>query len=239
LEVRSPSGEVIEHTIEVAARTYESQTIHATTARDLGEALFPPNWFDPDGRDTRGDPQLLARIAATRGLSAADRQRIVRDTQLKNQARASREEVVVGFADPWVPPVRGLRISSPWGASRTVATPQGTLQRAHYGIDIAAMTNREIVAPAAGRVVLAHPDMYYEGGCVFLDHGQGLLTLYLHLNSVAVSVGDTVTSGQTIGTVGATGRATGPHLCWRMEWRDARLDPTVMLPGGVSTLVDG
>jgi murein DD-endopeptidase MepM/ murein hydrolase activator NlpD len=78
---------------------------------------------------------------------------------------------------------------------------------------------------------LAQPDMHYEGGLVFIDHGQNLITMYLHMSRLDVAVGDRVEQGQVIGAVGSSGRATGPHLCWRMKWRDRQLDPSVALQG--------
>jgi murein DD-endopeptidase MepM/ murein hydrolase activator NlpD len=66
---------------------------------------------------------------------------------------------------------------------------------------------------------------------VFIDHGQGLITMYLHMSRLDVAVGDTLEQGQVIGAVGSSGRATGPHLCWRMKWRDRQLDPSVAIEG--------
>jgi murein DD-endopeptidase MepM/ murein hydrolase activator NlpD len=239
VRIRTPSGETTEHAVIVSARAYDAQTISAATARALGDDLFPLDWFDPEGDATAGDVDLVSPNQSTRSLSVADSHRIQRDSELKAQAFASRDAAVAGFADTWIAPVRGIRVSSQWGASRTVTTPEGRIRRIHYGVDIAALTNREIVTPAAARVVLAEADMYYEGGCVFLDHGQGLISVYLHMNSIDVAVGDVISGGQRIGAVGATGRATGPHLCWRMKWRDAHLDPTLMLPSGTNMLVGG
>jgi murein DD-endopeptidase MepM/ murein hydrolase activator NlpD len=80
-------------------------------------------------------------------------------------------------------------------------------------------------------VTLAQPDLLREGGLVMIDHGQGLITLYLHMSRLDVVEGQTVAQGNIIGAVGATGRATGPHLCWRMKWRDRFLDPSVAILG--------
>jgi murein DD-endopeptidase MepM/ murein hydrolase activator NlpD len=236
VRVRLASGEESEHAVTVSARDYDNQTISQTTTRG---SLFPAEWFDPEGGATDGDAAAVAEAdaLASRSLSAADAARIQRESALKREAFGSRDDTVSGFATAWVPPLQGVRISSPWGASRSVSTPQGRVRRTHYGIDIAALSNTQIVAPAEARVVLANDDLYYEGGCVFLDHGQGLVTVYLHMNSVDVAVGDVVQAGQQIGAVGSTGRATGPHLCWRMKWRNANLDPTLLLPGGAASLL--
>ena len=80
-------------------------------------------------------------------------------------------------------------------------------------------------------VVLAEADLFYTGGTVTIDHGHGLTTIYSHLASVAVTVGERVAQGAPIGTIGATGRATGPHLDWRINWFNVRLDPQLVLSG--------
>ena len=88
-----------------------------------------------------------------------------------------------------------------------------------------------ITAPAEGIVRLAHPDMYYTGGTVILDHGHGVTSAFLHMDSVTVKIGDRVKQGDQVGTLGATGRATGPHLDWRMNWFDQRIDPGLLMTG--------
>jgi murein DD-endopeptidase MepM/ murein hydrolase activator NlpD len=79
-------------------------------------------------------------------------------------------------------------------------------------------------------VTLAEPDLFYSGGTIVLDHGYSLSSSFLHLSKVRVSVGDELQAGDIIGEVGATGRATGPHLDWRMNWRDQRIDPELLAP---------
>lgn len=128
-----------------------------------------------------------------------------------------------GFTQPFRWPIAG-RISSPWGAQRIL---NGELDRPHYGVDIAAPVGTPIVAPADGVIAFAEPELYYEGGLVMIDHGQGLITLYLHMSKVDVAPGQKVAQGQQIGLVGNKGRTTGPHLCWRMKWRGQNLDPSL------------
>ncbi|MGF1456864.1 MAG: M23 family metallopeptidase [Alphaproteobacteria bacterium] len=123
-------------------------------------------------------------------------------------------------------PARG-RISGVYGSQRIL---NGEPRRPHYGVDIAAPTGTPVKAPAAGIVTLADPDMYFEGGLIFIDHGHGVIGVLMHLDTIAVNPGDRVAQGDVVGTVGATGRATGPHLDWRMYWRDARIDPTLLVP---------
>ena len=86
------------------------------------------------------------------------------------------------------------------------------------------------MAPAAGQVTLAEPDLFFSGGTVILDHGYGLSSSFLHLSEVSVLVGDQLLPGDVIGAIGATGRATGPHLDWRMSWLNQRIDPQLLVP---------
>ena len=88
-----------------------------------------------------------------------------------------------------------------------------------------------MVAPADGIVRMAVTYHYYTGGTIILDHGYGLSSAFLHMNSVDVKVGDRLRRGDPMGTIGATGRATGPHLDWRMNWFDQRIDPGLLMTG--------
>lgn len=160
-------------------------------------------------------PEQLERIARERErVAAAKAQRIERPDWLM--------QVDGGFR--W--PVRG-RISGVYGSQRVY---NGTPGSPHYGVDVAVPTGTPVHAPAAGRVTLAEPDLFYSGGTVILDHGYGLSSSFLHLSEVHVAVGDTLAPGDLLGAVGATGRATGPHLDWRMNWRDRRIDPQRLVP---------
>ena len=100
----------------------------------------------------------------------------------------------------------------------------------HYGVDVAVPTGTPVVAPAPGVVTLAEPDLFYSGGTVILDHGYKLSSSFLHMSEVTVSVGQVLETGDVLGAVGATGRATGPHLDWRMSWRSERIDPQLLVP---------
>ena len=99
----------------------------------------------------------------------------------------------------------------------------------HTGVDVAPGAGAPVTAPADGTVVLAGPPQFsLEGNLVIVDHGMGLNSAFLHLATVAVREGQRLRRGDPIGTVGATGRATGPHLHWSMKWRDARIDPAAL-----------
>jgi murein DD-endopeptidase MepM/ murein hydrolase activator NlpD len=99
----------------------------------------------------------------------------------------------------------------------------------HYGIDYAAPTGTPVLAPAAGVITMVHENMFYSGGTLILDHGHGLSSTFLHLSEILVEEGQRVASGSVIAKIGASGRATGPHLDWRMNWLDQRIDPQLVL----------
>ena len=130
------------------------------------------------------------------------------------------------FLEGFIWPVEG-RITGVYGSQRFY---NGEPRQPHYGIDIAAEAGRTVVSPASGRVTFADPDLYFSGGTLIIDHGYGVSSTMLHLSELHVAVGDEVEQGQALGEVGATGRATGPHLDWRMNWRDRRVDPTTIAP---------
>ena len=150
--------------------------------------------------------------------------KIAEDRTLKDAARASTVEAIdwaAGF--DW--PMTG-RISGFFGSQRIL---NGVPKRFHSGLDIAAPTGTPILAPASGIVTLAEDDMYFEGGLVFLDHGQWVASAFLHMSRIDVEPGDRVEKGEVIGAVGATGRVTGPHLHWSIRWKGRLLDPRLLL----------
>ncbi len=189
---------------------------------DEGEArhlfVVEPGDFDiqridglPKNQVSPSDPRLLERIRA--------------EAARKSQGLASRfdgDDFQTGFEMP----LPGWRVSGRFGGQRIL---NGQPNRPHYGVDLAAPTGTAITAPAGGLISFASTGMHFEGGLVMLDHGQGLVSMYLHMSRVDVTAGQRVAAGQRLGAVGATGRATGPHLCWRMKWRDRNLDPMLMV----------
>ena len=122
-------------------------------------------------------------------------------------------------------PIKG-RISGVYGSQRIL---NGEPRRPHFGIDIAAPTVTKVGAPADGVVTMVHPDMFFSGGTMIVDHGHGLSSAFLHLSRILVEKGDRVVQGQTIAEVGSTGRSTGPHLDWRINLFDRRLDPSLLV----------
>jgi len=155
--------------------------------------------------------------------SAEDLARIQREAQLVADARR-RDDARTDFAAPFQWPITG-RISGVYGSQRFY---NGEPSRPHYGVDVAAPVGAPVRAPAPGIVTLAQPDLFYSGGTVIIDHGHSLSSSFLHLSKVLVEVGQRVEPGDLIAEVGATGRATGPHLDWRMNWRDAKIDPQLL-----------
>ena len=155
-------------------------------------------------------PDVLKRIAKERKLKAAARPADTPDTW---------------FAEKFEWPAKGI-ISGVYGSQRIF---NGKPRRPHFGVDIAAPEGTPIVAPADGVVTLAKPDMFYEGGLVFLDHGHGLIGYFMHMSKLDVKTGEHVKRGQKIGEIGATGRATGPHVHWGMTWLGTYVDPATLV----------
>lgn len=152
-------------------------------------------------------------------------ERIRREAALVRSARANSAQAtdfVAGFE--W--PVTG-RISGVYGSQRVY---NGSPGRPHYGVDVARPTGTPVAAPAPGVVVLAEPDLFYSGGTLIIDHGSQVSSSFLHMSKVLVPVGTRVKAGDIVGEVGATGRASGPHLDWRMNWRERRVDPQLLVP---------
>lgn len=159
---------------------------------------------------------------------AAALERIRDDGRLIGQAR-QRFQARTDWLGDFEWPVIG-RITGVYGSQRIL---NGEPRRPHFGVDIAAPEGTPIMAPAPGIVTMVHPDMYYSGATLLIDHGHGISTTYLHMSEISVSAGQRVAKGDVIGKVGATGRATGPHLCWRLNWGDVRLDPALLVPDHV------
>jgi len=161
----------------------------------------------PRNQVTPTAPELLARI----------REEAVRK-RAGFASRADRTDFRQGF----ILPLHDFRLSGRFGGQRIL---NGVPSRPHYGVDMAAPVGTQVMAPAGAEVAFAETGLHYEGGLIMLDHGQGLVSAYLHLSQVHVRQGQPVAQGEVIAAVGAEGRATGPHLCWRMKWRDRNLNP--------------
>ena len=189
---------------------------------------------DPDGREARQRLEVAARtyrVQRIDGLpprqvspSEADLARIRADAELLAAAKR-RDSDGRGFTEPAAWPATGP-ISGVYGSQRIL---NGEPRAPHRGVDVAAPAGTPVGAMAGGAVSLAASDMYYTGGTVMVDHGHGLHSIYVHLQDVLVEVGQEVAQGATLGTVGASGRATGAHLHWGVYWFERALDPALLV----------
>lgn len=153
---------------------------------------------------------------------ASDMERILAEKTRKQKARNhySKAEVDVQF----LAPVEGVRTGS-FGRRRVF---NGQQRRPHSGMDIAASTGTPVLSPSAGRVIELG-DFFFSGNLVYIDHGQGLISMFAHLSEIGVEIGETVERGQVVGKVGATGRVTGPHLHWSLGLNGTWIDPALFL----------
>ncbi len=169
---------------------------------------LPPEQVSPT------DPVLLQRLLAEGA---------------RKQAGFASLADIEGFRDGFILPVTGARRSARFGGQRIL---NGEPKRPHFGVDLATPVGTPVRAPASGLVAFAETGLHFEGGLVLIDHGQGLITAYLHLSKILVTPGTYLKQGQVFAQTGKEGRATGPHLCWRMKWRDRNLDPSLLVGAG-------
>ncbi|RVT42404.1 M23 family metallopeptidase [Sphingobium algorifonticola] len=187
-----------------ATRADGSDILHRLT---IAPGVWRIERIDAPMRPTRSTAAFLA-------LRAPELERIAAARTIRSDSQGWRQSFL------W--PVRG-RISGLFGAQRVY---RGEPAAYHGGVDIAAATGTPVRAPADGVVILAAQAPFtLEGHLLMIDHGAGLNSAFLHLSRIDVTEGTQVRQGQVIGAVGATGRATGPHLHWGMKWNDARIDP--------------
>jgi len=155
--------------------------------------------------------------------------------RLARKQQRPQQDFLNGFIWPANGPITGV-----FGSQRVY---NGEPRRPHYGLDVAGPIGAPVIAPAAGLVTLAEPDLFFSGGTLIIDHGHGLSSTFLHLSKLLVTTGDSVTQGQDIAEMGATGRVTGAHLDWRMNWTDGktsvRIDPELLVEvGGNQSIQD-
>ena len=153
-------------------------------------------------------------------------ERIYREIALVKKARSISKSILEPYYEEgFISPAEGP-ISGEYGSQRIL---NGEPKRPHYGIDIALPVGHPIMAAGSGKILLVEENLYFSGGTLIIGHGQGLTTTYLHMSKITVKVGQIVKKGSIIGEAGDTGRATGPHLDWRAEWLNRRIDPKFLL----------
>ena len=152
-------------------------------------------------------------------------ERIKKDNILIGRAREINTDYDF-FKNKFIYPIDKYIITGVYGSQRIL---NGKPRRPHYGIDFHAPEGTPVKAMMDGEVTLAEKNMYFTGGTIIFDHGHGISTLYMHLKDLNVKVGQKVSKGQIVGTLGQSGRATGPHLDIRLNWFDVKLDPASIL----------
>ena len=152
-------------------------------------------------------------------------ERIKRENKIIVEAREIESDLTF-FTKKFINPLDKAIVTGVYGSQRIL---NGKPKWPHYGIDFAAKEGTKIKAMLDGTATMVEPDLFYTGGTLIFDHGHGISTLYMHLKDIHVKKGQKVKQGEIIGTVGSTGRSTGPHLDVRLNWFGVRLDPATVL----------
>ncbi len=195
--------------VHLHAETTSGETITYEQGITVLRQRYPKVMLKVPGRYTAPPPEDQKKIAEDKEVKA----------RLFKTVSPDRE-----WTGNFERPVKA-EISDVFGVQRVF---NGSVQSTHQGLDFRVPTGTPVAAVNSGTVLLARP-LFFEGNCVVLDHGQGLLTLYLHFSEILVKEGDQVAKGQRIGLSGGTGRATGPHLHLAVRWQGVYLNPEIML----------
>lgn len=233
-------GLVLGELSEGQSVSYQGKVLQLNSQRQflLGFGRNQPSTAEIIVHQKSGDKKIILNIDARdyaiqkiegvpqKTVTPADQdlKRIKQDAALVREARRIRRNVD-DFTAGFIQPAEGV-ITGVYGSQRFY---NGVPKSPHYGIDYAAPTGAPVKAPAAGIITMVHNDLFYSGGTLILDHGHGLSSTFLHLSEILVEQGQSVSAGMVIAKVGASGRATGPHLDWRMNWLDQRIDPQLVL----------
>lgn len=200
---------------------------------ETGEATLEVEY--PDGSVWNESFAIAEREFEIQRIDGLPQQTVTPDPEVVAEIRENSAEVrearqprtdFTHFADRFIWPAEGP-ISGVYGSQRVL---NGEPRTPHYGVDVAAPTGTPVVAPVSGVVTLAHKTMVLSGGTLIIDHGHGVFSSFLHLDDIHVEVGQFVEQGEQVGEIGETGRATGPHLDWRINWGNVRLDPEYLVP---------
>jgi murein DD-endopeptidase MepM/ murein hydrolase activator NlpD len=195
--------------IELTAETASGKPLAYQQRIRLQRQRYPRAILKVPGRYTAPSAEELRQIEQDKGMKAQAFQTLSADREWKGS-----------FARPVEAGISGV-----FGVQRVF---NGTVQSTHQGLDFRVPPGTPVTAVNRGRIILARP-LFFEGNCVVMDHGQGLLTLYLHLSKFLVKEGDAVEKGQPIALSGGTGRATGPHLHLAVRWQGVYLNPAGLL----------
>jgi murein DD-endopeptidase MepM/ murein hydrolase activator NlpD len=206
-DVEAPAGP---STLKISMRLHDIKSelnstiaVHPSRYRTTSITV-EPKFVEPG-------PDEMKQIAADRAL---------KDKVFAEELQSDRRL----WSGSFLAPVKAAATDS-FGTRRTF---NGKLASVHKGTDFRAASGTPVQAGNSGIVVLAQP-LYYEGNCVMIDHGMGLMSISMHLSRIDVKPGEQVTRGQQVGLSGATGRVTGPHLHWAIRWQNAYLDPAKLL----------
>lgn len=238
--VQAPVGSVVRYNGR-SIRVDELGQLPIGFARDQRQAVVEIQL--PDGRRIERSVVLTPRQYDIQRINGLKKQHVSPDKETLKRIRADIAKAKAArqlflrqpkgwLQRPFVWPTGGI-ISGVYGSQRIL---NGQPRRPHFGVDIAAPRGTPVYAPAEGKVTLA-ASMVLSGNTLMIDHGYGLRSTFMHLNRLLVKPGSWVKKGQQVGEVGATGRATGPHLHWGMSWFNVRLDPALFV--GAPTLKKG
>jgi hypothetical protein len=210
----------------------EMAGLHEIEIIDANDQMtFYPIWVElREFKEQRVNGVDQAKVTPPKSLQA----RIEKEYFQVLKARSSSSTLAAWRDELFVWPIFG-RITGVYGSQRFY---NGTAGNPHWGVDMAAAKGTRIFAPASGQVVLAEADLYFSGGTVILDHGNGLTSSFLHLSKLNVEAGQFLDQGDVLGFVGSTGRSTGPHLDWRMNLHDERIDAQLWVPDMNSLCID-
>lgn len=212
----SPSGDFV---VGLGRDAPEAVSVYERTADgQIHQHRFTVKQRQYNEQRIEGVPKKTVNIPDTALKRIREESHLVKMARKHN---SSRQDFLDTFQWPLKGPITGV-----YGSRRVY---NGVPGRPHYGLDIAGPTGSIVKAPIAGVITLVHDNMYFSGGTIIMDHGHGVSSTFIHLHKTLVKQGDVVKQGDAIGEVGATGRATGPHLDWRMNWFDQRLDPALIM----------
>ncbi len=247
-----PAGSIVEISDEATANTSSIATVTRLIVADNGRIVFGigRDEIQPkllrvrlgNGESIQRKIMIAARQFNIENINGVPQDTVTPPPEITARIEREQSEVVAArlrnddrrdFDTKFIWPVKG-RVSGVYGSQRIY---NGTPKSWHSGLDVAAAQGTPIKAPAGGIISFAKPDLYLTGGTVLIDHGMGISSNFLHLSRLDVKVGDRVDQGQIIGLVGMTGRATGPHMHWGMNWLKVRIDPQLLMLNKAEQLI--